>query len=63
MTVEPNNNILNLITGCLYVSKFGLHVSVNFMTIIRSIRAKIYDMKQSFSWKAMGSHWVLHYSV
>jgi hypothetical protein len=63
MTVKHNNNILNLITGCLYVSSFGLHVSVNFMTIIRSIRAKIYDTQQSFSWNAMGSNWVLHYSV
>jgi len=57
MTVKHNNNILNLITGCLYVSSFGLHVSVNFMTIIRSIRSKIHDMKQSFPWNAMGSHW------
>jgi len=30
MTVKHNNNILNLVTGCLYVSSFGLHVSVNF---------------------------------
>jgi len=48
MTVKHNNNVLNLITGCPYVSSFGLHVSVNFMTVIRSIRAKIYDMQQSF---------------
>ena len=45
MTVKHNNNILNLTTGCLYVSSFGLHVSVNFMTIIRSIRVKIYDIQ------------------
>ena len=43
MTYKHNNNILNPITGCLYVSSFGLHVSVNFMTI-RSIRVKICDM-------------------
>jgi hypothetical protein len=30
MTVKHNNNILNLVTGCLYVSSFRLHVSVNF---------------------------------
>jgi hypothetical protein len=48
ITVKHNNNILNLITRCLYVSSFGLHVSVNFITIIRYIRAKIYDMQQSF---------------
>ena len=35
-----HNNLLNLIMGCLYVSFFGLHVSVILMTIIRSIRAK-----------------------
>jgi len=63
MTVKHNNNILNMITGCLYVSSFRLNISVNFMTIIRSIRAIVYDMQQSFPWNAMGSHWVLHYSV
>ena len=47
MTVKHNNNILNLNTECFYVSSFGLHVSVNCMTIIRSIKAKIYDMQQS----------------
>ena len=47
----------------LYVSSFGLHVLVNYMTIIRSIRAKIEDMQQSISWNAMGSNWVLHNSV
>jgi len=47
MAVKYNNNTLNLIAGCLYVNSFGLHVSVNFMTIIRSVRAKIYDMQQS----------------
>jgi hypothetical protein len=45
MIVKHNNNILKLITRCLYVSSFGLHVSVNFMTIIRSRRAKTYDMQ------------------
>ena len=39
MTVKHNNS-LNLITGCLYVSFFRLHVSVILMTIIRSVRAK-----------------------
>ena len=39
MTVKHNNS-LNLITGCLHISFFGLHVSVIFMTIIRSVRAK-----------------------
>ena len=39
MTVK-HNNWLNLIIGCLYVSFFGLHVSVILMTIIRSVRAK-----------------------
>jgi hypothetical protein len=54
MTVKHNNNLLNLIKRCLYVSSFGLHVSVNYMAIIRSIRDKIYDMLQSLSWNAMG---------
>ena len=54
---------INMITGCNYVSLFGLYVSANYMTIIRSIRAKIYDMQQRFSWNPVGSHWVLHYSV
>jgi len=35
-----HNNLLNLNIGCLYVSFFGLHVSVILMTIIRSVRAK-----------------------
>ena len=39
MTVK-HNNLLNLIIGCLYVSFFGLHVSVILMTVIRSVRAK-----------------------
>ena len=39
MTVK-HNNLLNLITGCLYVNFFGLHVSVILMNIIRSVRAK-----------------------
>ena len=39
MTVK-HNNLLNLIIGCIYVSFFGLHVSVILMTIIRSVRAK-----------------------
>ena len=47
MAVKYNNNTLNLIAGCLYVNSFGLHVSVNFMTIIRSIRAKIYNVQQT----------------
>jgi hypothetical protein len=42
MAVKHNNILLNLITGCIYVSYFGLHVSVNYMTIIRFIRANIY---------------------
>ena len=48
MTVKQNN-LLNLITGCLYVSFFGLHVSVILMTIIRSIKAKEITMQQIFS--------------
>ena len=32
MTVKHNNS-LNLIIGCLYISFFGLHVSVILMTI------------------------------
>ena len=39
MTIKHNNS-LNLITGCLYISFFGLHVSAILMTIIRSVRAK-----------------------
>jgi len=39
MTVKHYNS-LNLITGCLYISFFGLHDSVILMTIIRSVRAK-----------------------
>ena len=32
--------------SCLYVSFFGLHVSVTLMTIIRSVRAKEIAMQQ-----------------
>ena len=45
MTVEHNNS-LNLITGCLYVSFFGPHVSVILVTIIRSVRAKEISVQQ-----------------
>jgi hypothetical protein len=45
MTVK-HNNLLNLIIGCLYVSFFGLHVSVILMTIIRSVTAKEIAMQQ-----------------
>ena len=45
MTVK-HHNLLNLIIGCLYVSFFGLHVSVILMTIIRSVRAKEIAMQQ-----------------
>ena len=62
MTVK-HNNLLNLIVGCLYVSFFGLHVSVILMTIIRSVRAKEIGMRQRFSLNVMGSHYVLHCSV
>jgi hypothetical protein len=55
MTVK-HNNWLNLI----YVSFFGLHVSVILMTIIRSVRAKEIAMQQRFSLNVMGSHYVLH---
>ena len=41
-----HNNVLNLIIECLYVSFFGLHVSVIHMTIIRSVRAKEIAMQQ-----------------
>jgi len=37
MTVKHNNLF---VIGCLYVSFFGLHVSVILMTIIRPVRAK-----------------------
>ena len=47
ITVKHNNS-LNLITGCLYVSFFGLYVLVILMTIIRSIRAKEIAMQQRF---------------
>jgi len=47
MTVKHNNS-LNLITGCLYISFFGLHVSVILMTIIRSVRAKEIAMQKKF---------------
>ena len=62
MTVK-HNNLLNLITGCLYIIFFGLHVSVILMTIIRSVRAKEVPMQQRFSLNVMGSHYVLHFSV
>ena len=62
MTVK-HNNLLNLIIGCLYVSFFGLHVSVILMTIIRFVRAKEIAMQQRFSLNVMGSHYVLHCSV
>ena len=45
MTVK-HNNLLNLIIGCLYVSFFGLHISVILMTIIRSVRANEIAMQQ-----------------
>jgi len=45
MTVKQNN-LLNLITVCLYVTFFGLHVSVIHMTIIRPARAKEIAMQQ-----------------
>jgi len=48
MTVK-HNNLLNPIIGCLYVSFFGLLVSVILMTIIRSVRAKEIAMQQRFS--------------
>jgi hypothetical protein len=47
MTVK-HNNLLNLIIGCLYVSFFGLHVSVILMTIMMSVRAKEIAMQQRF---------------
>jgi len=48
MTVKHNNS-LNLITGCLYIRFFGLHVSVIPMTIIRSVRAKEIAMQQKLA--------------
>ena len=45
MTVKHNNSF-NLITGCLYISFFGLHVSTILMTIIRPVRAKEIAMQQ-----------------
>ena len=48
MTAKHNNS-LNMITGCLYISFFGLHVSVILMTNIRSVRAKEIAMQQRFS--------------
>jgi hypothetical protein len=39
--VVKHNNLLKLIIGCLYVSFFGLHVSVILMTIIRSVPIKL----------------------
>ena len=62
MTGKPNN-LLNLIIGYLYVSFFGLHVSVILMTIIRSVRAKEIAMQQRFSLNVMGYLYVLHCSV
>ena len=62
VTIKHNNS-LNLIIGCLYVSFFGLHVSVILMTIIRSVRAKEIAMRQRFTLNVMGSHYVLHCSV
>ena len=58
-----HNNLLNLIIECLYVSFFGLHVSVILMTIVRYARAKEIAMQQRFSLNVMGSHYVLHCSV
>jgi len=52
MIVEHNNS-LNLIKGCLYISFFGLHVSVILMTVIRSVRAKEIAMQQIFSLNEM----------
>ena len=43
-----HKNLLNLIIGCLYVSIFGLNVSVILMTIIRSVRAKEIAMNGNF---------------
>jgi hypothetical protein len=62
MTVK-HNSLLNLIVGCLYVSFFGLHISVILVTIIRSIRAKEIAMQQRFSLNVMGSQYVLHCTV
>jgi hypothetical protein len=45
MTVK-HNNLLTLIIGCLYVSSFGLHVSVILMTIITFVRAKEIAMQR-----------------
>ena len=59
MTVK-HNSLLNPIIGCLYVSFFGLYVSVILMTIIRSIRAKEIAMQQRFS---LGSHYVQRKSL
>jgi len=47
MTVKHNSS-LNLITGCLYISFSGLHVSVILTTIIMSVRAKEIDKQQIF---------------
>ena len=62
MTVK-HNNLLNLIIGYIYVSFFGLHVSVILTTVIRSVRAKEIAMQQRFSLNVMGSHYVLNCSV
>ena len=53
MTVK-HNDLLNLITGCLYVSFFWLHVSVILMTIIRSIRDFFFRNQQS---EYLGTLW------
>ena len=58
-----HNNLLNLIIRCLYVSFFGLHVSVIIMTIIRSVRAKEIAMQQIVSLNVMGSYYVLYCSI
>ena len=60
---RQTQQLLNLITECLYVSFFGLYVSVIIMTIIRSVRAKEIAMQQIFSLNVMGSHYVLHCSI
>ena len=63
MAVKHNNVLLNLITGCLY---WLTTCSVNYMTIIRSIRANVYILilcNKVFLWNVMGSHYVLQCSV
>ena len=46
-TTVKHNNLLNLIIGWLYVSFFGLHVSVILMTIIRFVTAKEIAMRST----------------